>query len=153
MTGTHASRLAALLLLSGWASMTGAWVLDPPTHVTPEHDIEAGSAFGIFWFVVVPYAVLTLWVVPSGLVALVWARHQWAPPLTAINAIALGLYPLWVWADDVTPLFRVMEWLHASLLLALAAAVLAFTLAAVAVGLQTLERRPVPAGRPPSPES
>lgn len=126
--------------------------------MSPEHQIEAGGAFGIFYFVFVPYLVASLWVMATGLIALVWAR-SWTLLLTGANALGVTCLTLWMWrgGPEFDQLFRVMPLLETSALTAGVAGAGALLLLALAVVSDAMDMIPTPtvsaAPSPPRPDA
>ena len=152
-----AARSAAFLVLAGWLSPAFVWLFLPRSAVPPDQQIEAGGAFGIFYFVVVPYLAASLWVMATGLVALIWVRG-WSLLLTGLNALGVLCLARWIWTGgDFAPLFRGMPLLETSALTAGVAGAGALLLLALAVVSDAMDMIPAPmvsaAPSPPRPDA
>ncbi|QCX26678.1 hypothetical protein [Nocardioides jishulii] len=130
MLRTSTALVAALITLLGWLGVAVARYLSPMVTVAPEHEIEPGGAFGIFFLLIAPYLMASLWVVPTGIAALVRPAAGWALALTMVNAVALCLFAVWMLVGGFEPYYRVFPWLKPYAALAAPAAVLGFGLAA-----------------------
>lgn len=132
MTSRHspwAEFTAALLVLVGWLGPAFVWGFVPTVTVPEEYSIEPGGAFGIFYFLFVPYVAASLWVVPSSLAAMAFARSLWPLSLllSGLNATALACLAAWIRVGDFDQLLRVQPHFDT-----------ASTLGAVAVGAAVL---------------
>lgn len=99
----------AVLVLVGWLGPVFVSFFVPAVTVPEEHSIEPGGAFGIFYLLVVPYVAASLWVVPSSLAAMAFARSIWPLSLllSGLNAAALACLAAWIWLGDFDQLLRV----------------------------------------------
>lgn len=119
MHRTGTARLAALLVLAGWLGFAVAWVASPVVELPPERDIEPGHGFAIFVGLVLPYWVASLWMVPSGLVALL---GRLPVVLTVGNALLLGCFGVWARTGGFDQILEMRPWVFPAARVAPAAA-------------------------------
>ncbi|QCC76593.1 hypothetical protein [Nocardioides daphniae] len=101
--------------------------------MSPEHEIEAGGAFGIFYFLVAPYLLASLWVVPSGLTSLLRPAATWALTVTLTNSLLTCGFAVWMLVGGFEPLHRILPGLRTYALAAALTSALTFLLALASV--------------------
>ncbi|MBE7323946.1 hypothetical protein IEQ44_04690 [Nocardioides sp. Y6] len=138
-SGTEVSTLAVLLVLVSWLAVLGTWNFGPVNQLPPEQDIEPGEAFGLGFFLLLPFYAASLVALPALLVALV----GWLPRLiTGGVSPVLVLFGLWINSEENASLHRVFPTLETVAALAVWAGGIALVLVVVeAIHLAT------PAGR------
>lgn len=142
MSRTPTARLAAFLVVASWLALGVAWFVSPVVELPPERDIEPGHGFAIVVGLVLPYAALSSWMVPAGILALLGRLPVW---LTVGNALVLGSFGLWARIGGFDQILEVLPWLFPAVRVAPAAACGALVLLGVLVAHHALLSR---SGRP-----